>query len=57
MNPYGESVIGTTTITSPAWDCSIAACTIRLSPGAVSTVIALPAIAASCWMGRMRAPA
>ncbi len=57
MKPNAESVVGTTTSTSPSPACSIAAWTMRLSPGAQETVTAVPEIDAPCWIGRIRCPA
>src|SRR5687768_4771755 len=56
MSELVRSPPASTTITSPFTARLSAMCTIRLSPGAVRTVSAGPAIAPPAWYGRRRAP-
>ena len=51
--PSVDGEVVATTRMSPGSTCSTAACTIMLSPGALSTVTADPAIDDPCWMGEM----
>lgn len=51
---HGEVVV--TTRTSPSPHCSTAAWIIRLSPGQLSTVTAVPATRTPCWTGRIPGP-
>jgi hypothetical protein len=51
--PSVLSEVHATSSTSPLRHCSIATCSIQLSPGWASTVTALPAICAPGQIGRM----
>src|SRR6185503_6398443 len=56
MSEFVNSPPASTTMMSPCSAMLSAQCTIRLSPGAVRTVSAGPAIAPPEWYGRSRAP-
>ncbi|MNR08703.1 hypothetical protein D3C85_1248710 [compost metagenome] len=47
-----QSLVRATTSTSPGWIISTATWIIQLSPGCISAVTALPAMAAPDWIGR-----
>jgi hypothetical protein len=50
-----QGAVGASTMMSPSRSCSMATWIIQLSPGGAEIVTALPAMARSCWIGRIRA--
>src|SRR5262245_54850291 len=54
--PCEDGAVLVTTRTSPSSHTSTAAWIIRLSPGWLDTVTAVPATRTPCWIGRMSAP-